>query len=150
MNCNAVVCVTAGNKLIVVDEIVKQQDTDAMAREIRRRYGNNKIFVYPDASGAARSTINASKTDIAILESYGFVSMALRSNPPIKDRVQTLQAVLENSKGQIRMAIYAKATRLIECLEFKAMMKKQATQTNKMAMTTLMMSLVTCVIGSLI
>ena len=35
MNCNAVVCVTAGNKLIVVDEIVKQQDTDAMAREIR-------------------------------------------------------------------------------------------------------------------
>ena len=36
---------------------------------------------------------------------------------PIKDRVQTLQAVLENSKGQIRMAIYAKATRLIECLE---------------------------------
>ena len=66
MNCNAVVCVTAGNKLIVVDEIVKQQDTDAMAREIRRRYGNNKIFVYPDASGTARSTINASKTDIAI------------------------------------------------------------------------------------
>ena len=120
MNCNAVVCVTAGNKLIVVDEIVRQQDTDAMAREIRRRYGNNKIFVYPDASGAARSTINASKTDIAILESYGFTSMALRSNPPIKDRVQTLQAVLENSKGQIRMAIYAKATRLIECLELQS------------------------------
>ena len=120
MNCNAVVCVTAGNKLIVVDEIVKQQDTDALAREIRRRYGNNKIFVYPDASGAARSTINASKTDIAILESYGFTNMALRSNPPIKDRVQTLQAVLENSKGQIRMAIYAKATRLIECLELQS------------------------------
>jgi hypothetical protein len=119
MNCNAVVCVTTGGKLLVVDEIVKQQDTDALAREIKRRYGNNKIFVYPDASGAARSTINASKTDIAILESYGFTSMALRSNPPIKDRVQTLQAVLENSKGQVRMSIYSKATRLIECLELQ-------------------------------
>jgi hypothetical protein len=120
MNCNAVVCVTTGGKLLVVDEIVKQQDTDALAREIKRRYGNNKIFVYPDASGAARSTINASKTDIAILESYGFTSMALRSNPPIKDRVQTLQAVLENSKGQVRMSIYSKATRLIECLELQS------------------------------
>jgi phage terminase large subunit len=120
MNCNAVVCVTTGGKLLVVDEIVKQRDTDALAREIKRRYGNNKIFVYPDASGAARSTINASKTDIAILESYGFTSMALRSNPPIKDRVQTLQAVLENSKGQVRMSIYSKATRLIECLELQS------------------------------
>ena len=120
MNCNAVVCVTSGGKLLVVDEIVRQQDTDALAREIKRRYGNNKIFVYPDASGAARSTINASKTDIAILESYGFTSMALRSNPPIKDRVQTLQAVLENSKGQVRMSIYSKATRLIECLELQS------------------------------
>ena len=120
MNCNAVVAVTTGGKLIVVDEIVRQQDTDALAREIKRRYGNNKIFVYPDASGAARSTINASKTDIAILEGYGFTNMALRSNPPIKDRVQTLQAVLENSKGHIRMSIYSKATRLIECLELQS------------------------------
>ena len=120
MNCNAVVCVTTGGKLLVVDEIVKQRDTDALAREIKRRYPTNKIFVYPDASGAARSTINASKTDIAILESYGFTSMALRSNPPVKDRVQTLQAVLENSKGQIRMSIYSKAKRLIECLELQS------------------------------
>tara|TARA_R100000353_G_scaffold4708_1_gene6801 strand:+ start:74 stop:961 length:888 start_codon:yes stop_codon:yes gene_type:complete len=101
MNCNAVVCVTTGDKLIVIDEITKQVDTDALAREIVRRYGRNKILVYPDASGANRSTINASKTDIAILQSYGFTSMALRSNPPIKDRVQTLQALLENSKGRV-------------------------------------------------
>ncbi len=74
----------------------------------------------PDASGAARSTINASKTDIAILEGYGFSSMALRSNPPIKDRVQTLQALLENSKGWVRLAIHASCRRLIECLELQS------------------------------
>jgi len=120
MNCNAAVCVTANDKLIVIDEITKQKDTDALAAEIKRRYPFNKILVYPDASGAARSTINASKTDIAILQSYGFVNMALRSNPPIKDRVQTLQALLENSKGRVRLAIYANCRRLIECLELQS------------------------------
>jgi phage terminase large subunit len=120
MNCNAVVCVTAADKLIIIDEIIKEQDTDALAKEIVRRYGNNKILVYPDASGANRSTINASKTDIAILQSYGFTSMALRSNPPIKDRVQTLQALLENSKGRVRLAVYAGCRRVIECLELQS------------------------------
>ena len=120
MNCNAVVAVKDRDKLIVIDEITKQNDTDALAQEIKRRYPNNKILVYPDASGAARSTINASKTDIAILQSYNFTSMALRSNPPIKDRVQTLQALLENSKGWVRLAIHASCRRLIECLELQS------------------------------
>ena len=120
MNCNAVVAVKDGDKLFVIDEITKQNDTDALAQEIKRRYPNNKILVYPDASGAARSTINASKTDIAILEGYGFSSMALRSNPPIKDRVQTLQALLENSKGWVRLAIHARCRRLVECLELQS------------------------------
>ena len=120
MNCNAAVCVTANDKLIVIDEVTKQKDTDALAQEIKRRYPFNKILVYPDASGAARSTINASKTDIAILQSYGFTNMALRSNPPIKDRVQTLQALLENSKGRVRLEIHASCRRLIECLELQS------------------------------
>ena len=46
--------------------------------------------------------------------------MALRSNPPIKDRVQTLQALLENSKGWVRLAIHASCRRLIECLELQS------------------------------
>ena len=120
MNCNAVICVTSADKLIVIDEITKEKDTDSLAREIIRRYPYNKILIYPDASGAARSTINASKTDIAILQSYNFTNMALRSNPPIKDRVQTVQALLENSKGRVRMAIYASCRRLIECLELQS------------------------------
>ena len=120
MNCNAVICVTSADKLIVIDEITKEKDTDSLAKEIIRRYPYNKILIYPDASGAARSTINASKTDIAILQSYNFTNMALRSNPPIKDRVQTVQALLENSKGRVRMAIHASCRRLIECLELQS------------------------------
>ena len=120
MNCNCVIGVQEGEKLYIIDEISKQKDTDALAQELRRRYPSNKILIYPDASGSARSTINASKTDIAILESYGFTSMALRSNPPIKDRVATVQAMLENSKGRVRMEIHACCRRLIECLELQS------------------------------
>jgi len=120
MNCNAVVGVKSGNKLIIIDEISKQNDTDALAQEILRRYPSNRILVYPDASGSARSTINASKTDIAILESYGFSSMALKSNPFIKDRVATVNALLQNGKGERRLEIHARCSRLIECLELQS------------------------------
>ena len=120
MNCNAVVGIKDGDKLVIIDEISKQNDTDALAQEIRRRYSSNRILVYPDASGSARSTINASKTDIAILQSYGFSSMALKSNPFIKDRVATVNALLQNGKGERRLAIHASCTRLIECLELQS------------------------------
>ena len=120
MNCNAVIGVKSADKLFIIDEISKQNDTDALAQEILRRYPSNRILVYPDASGSARSTINASKTDIAILESYGFCSMALKSNPFIKDRVATVNALLQNGKGERRLAIHACCTRLIECLELQS------------------------------
>ena len=120
MNCNAVIGVKHGNKLIIFDEITKQNDTDALSQEICRRYPHNRICIYPDASGSQRSTINASKTDIAILESYGFSSMALKSNPFIKDRVATVNALLQNGKGERRLEIHARCTRLIECLELQS------------------------------
>ena len=120
MNTNAVIGIKQGNKLIIFDEISKQNDTDALAQEITRRYPHNRILVYPDASGSQRSTINASKTDIAILESYGFSSMALKSNPFIKDRVATVNALLQNGKGERRLEIHASCSRLIECLELQS------------------------------
>ena len=120
MNCNCVIGVRDGDKLVIIDEISKQKDTDALAQELLRRYPSNRILVYPDASGSARSTINASKTDLAILQSYGFGSMALKSNPFIKDRVATVNALLQNGKGERRLAIHARCARLIECLELQS------------------------------
>ena len=120
MNCNCVIGVRDGDKLVIIDEISKQKDTDALAQELLRRYPSNRILVYPDASGSARSTINASKTDLAILQGYGFGSMALKSNPFIKDRVATVNALLQNGKGERRLAVHASCTRLIECLELQS------------------------------
>ena len=120
-NTNAVVCVRDGNKLVIIDEIVKAHDTDALAQEIVRRYPNRKIQVFPDASGSQRSTnANASRTDISILQSYGFENMSPRANPAIKDRVQTLQNLLCNSKGESRLEVSSRVRRVIECLELQS------------------------------
>ena len=117
-NMSAVVAVRRGENLLVVDEISGAQDTDALAQELRSRYPQHPIFIYPDASGANRST-NATQTDIAILESYGFKNQSPRSNPPVRDRVAAVQALLENGHGKVRLQILNKCIRLIECLELQ-------------------------------
>ena len=118
-NSNAVIGVRLGNKLLLIDEISGAHDTDAMAQEIRRRFPDNRIYVYPDASGGNRST-NASRTDIEILQSYGFVNQSPKANPPIRDRVASVQALLENGKGEVRLQVFAGCKRTIECLELQS------------------------------
>ena len=118
-NMSAVIGVRLGNKLLLIDEISGAHDTDAMAQEIRRRFPDQRVYMYPDASGGNRST-NASRTDIQILETYGFSNQSPKANPPIRDRVASVQALLENGKGQVRLQIAAHCKRTIECLELQS------------------------------
>jgi len=118
-NMNAVVAIRSGDGLVVVDEVVKEHDTDALAKELLRRYPNRRIFVYPDASGSARST-NATRTDIQILESYGMSNQSPKANPPVRDRIASVQALLENGKGEVRLKISPSCRKLIECLELQS------------------------------
>jgi hypothetical protein len=117
-NTNAVIGIRIGDRAVVIDEVVGAQDTDALGQEIRRRYPDHKIYGYPDASGGNRST-NATKTDIQILESYGISNQSPQANPPIKDRVNNVQAMLENGKGQNRLQIWQGCKKLIECMELQ-------------------------------
>lgn len=118
-NMSAVIAVRLGASLLVVDEISGAHDTDALAQEIVRRYPRRRMYVYPDASGGNRST-NASQTDVQILESYGMSNQSPRANPPVRDRVAAVQALLENGKGQVRLQVSATCKRLIECLELQS------------------------------
>jgi hypothetical protein len=117
-NMSAIIGIRMGDKLLVIDEISGAHDTDALAQEIQARYPHRRIYVYPDASGGNRST-NASQTDIQILESYGMSNQSPRANPPVRDRVAAVQALLENGKGQVRLTIHQQCKRLIECLELQ-------------------------------
>ena len=122
-NMSAVIAVRLGNQLLLIDEVSGAHDTDALAQEIRRRFPDRRIYAYPDASGGNRST-NASQTDIQILESYGFTNQSPRSNPPVRDRVAAVQALLENGKGEVRLQVAANCKRTIECLELQSYTEK--------------------------
>ena len=122
-NMSAVIGVRLGNNLLLIDEISGAHDTDAMAQEIQRRAQGRQVYIYPDASGGNRST-NASRTDIQILESYGFSNQSPKANPPVRDRVASVQALLENGKGEVRLKVAAGCKRTIECLELQSYTEK--------------------------
>jgi len=117
-NMSAVIAVRLGSSLLVIDEISGAHDTDALAQEVVRRYPDRRMYAYPDASGGNRST-NASQTDVQILESYGMSNQSPRANPPVRDRVAAVQALLENGKGQVRLQVSETCKRVIECLELQ-------------------------------
>jgi hypothetical protein len=117
-NTNAVLAVRRGRELFVFDEVAGAHDTDALGKEIRRRFPDSRILGYPDASGRNRST-NSSRSDIAILQSYDISNMAPSANPPVRDRVASVQAALENGNGETRLWVSPGCKKLIECLELQ-------------------------------
>jgi hypothetical protein len=97
-----------------VDEIVNGYDTPDMIRKLKERfwtYENGKfnqsrqIFVYPDASGGSRKSVNASETDIALLNAAGFRVKAPPSNPPVKDRINAMNGMFLNADGVRRYLV---------------------------------------------
>ena len=84
-----------------VDELKNMYDTPEMIRIIKDRFVNHDIYIYPDASGGARKTVNASISDIALLEQAGFNIRAKKTNPPVKDRVLAMNGAL--AKGRVKV-----------------------------------------------
>lgn len=91
--------------LEVINEIVQNDTTtDAMCRAIRAAYPNREIIIYPDASGAARSTATMD-TNHSILRRYGFRVVTPRKNPAVKDRIHSVNVLLKNASGISRLFI---------------------------------------------
>jgi len=71
--------------LIQIDEF-ESYDTQEVIENIKQRYPNRLIEVYPDASGANRKT-SSSQSDLDMLRRAGFRVFANRSNPTVRDRI---------------------------------------------------------------
>jgi hypothetical protein len=93
-----------------VGEVVNVYDTPEMCAVLRKRLGNRTIMVYPDASGAyARSSANAHVSDHQLLKDAGFKIITNADNPPVKDRVNSMNAMFCNAKGERRYRVNADA-----------------------------------------
>lgn len=106
-----------------VAEIVKVRDTPEMARMLKERYKDkgHAIVVYPDASGQNTSSKNASESDLSILRGAGFHVEVNHANPAIKDRVNSVNAMILNAEGKRRWLVNTDACpTTTECLEQQA------------------------------
>lgn len=113
-----------------VDELTNGYDTPDMIRRIKERYWKyeggqyvktREIRIYPDASGDSRKSVNASQTDIALLREAGFVVCVNAANPPVKDRINAMNAMFCNANGERRYKVnVAKCPTYAEALEQQA------------------------------
>lgn len=95
--CVAVVFVIdGGDHPVAVDEFVSH-DTYDIVNNLTARYRGKHITLYPDASGR-KGTTNASRSDISILESGGFRIDAPPANPAVRDRINSVNALLAHGK----------------------------------------------------
>ena len=88
-----------------VDEFNELYDTADMIEHIQMRYPDRKIVVYPDASGKNRKTNGADETDIKLLKKAGFRVKAKEANPRVKTRVNSVNAMFCNAKGERRLFV---------------------------------------------
>jgi hypothetical protein len=119
-NMSAVVYVSRETVWHAVDEFKGIYDTPNMIRIIKEKYPNHSIRIYPDASGRSRKSVDASISDISLLESAGFVIYANRSNPLVKDRVVATNVAFEKGRVKINDQACPEYARCMEQLAYDA------------------------------
>ena len=78
-----------------------------MARMLTERFKarGHALTVYPDASGQNTSSKPASVSDLTILQQAGLTVRAPSANPPVKDRINAVNALILNDQGQRRLKV---------------------------------------------
>ena len=103
--------------LHIIDEVeIYSSNTTELIKEIKARYPHRIIFAYPDASGQALKTSAAGITDHNLLHNAGFKVKVGKTNPPVVDRINSVNSLLCNSNNERKLFIDPKCKRLRECL----------------------------------
>ena len=115
---SAVVCVIENDRIFMIDEVqIYSSNTNEMCEEIRTRYKNVQIVVYPDPSARQRKTSAGGLTDLAILKNNGF-DVRCRSNAPlVRDRINAVNSKLKNVNGKSSLFIVKSCKNAIKSIE---------------------------------
>ena len=113
----ATVYVKRGEIWHAVAELTDMYDTPEMIRIIKSKWADSRVFIYPDASGKARKTVDASTSDIALLEQAGFRVRVNSKNPSVRDRIMSMNGALDAGKVKIN---YNACPVTADCLEQQA------------------------------
>lgn len=120
----AVVFVLRDTDPHAVHEFTGVFDTPAMISLIKSTYQNHPIYIYPDASGQARKSNNASESDLSLLRAAGFNVLVNPRNPAVKDRILSMNQMI-NVQGVRRLKVNTD-----KCPSFTESLEKQAYDKN--------------------
>ena len=98
-NGAAVVHIQRSPLALAVDELTGVRDTPSMIKILQEKYTGHTIIIYPDASGGATKSVNASISDLRLLKDAGFTIDAPKKNPFVKDRVAAFNRLICNPAG---------------------------------------------------
>ena len=115
---SAVVCVVENDRIYLIDEIqIYSSNTNEMCDEIRTRYKNKQIVVYPDPSARQRKTSAGGLTDLAILKNFGFDVRCKNTAPLVRDRINAVNSKLKNVNGKSSLFIVKSCKNAIKSIE---------------------------------
>ena len=100
-----------------VEELVDMYDTPDMIATIKSKFARHVIYIYPDASGGARKTVNASISDIALMQQAGFNVRANKRNPAVRDRIMATNRAFDGGLVKINAK---RCPTVAQCLEQQA------------------------------
>ena len=115
---SAVVAIKIGDTLQIIDEIVIYgSNTDEIVDEIKHRYPDRRITVYPDPACRQRKTSAGGRTDLSILQNAGFAVKVRNSHTAIRDRINAVNARLLSADGLRHLYVDPKCKQVIKSLE---------------------------------
>lgn len=104
----------------VVDELILPSSNTAETCDyLEQRYWRymDQVTIYPDPAGGYRQHARG-ESDLKIFKERGFESLKYhKKHPPVTDRVNSVNAMLMNAEGKIRLRINDKCRKTIESLD---------------------------------
>lgn len=117
---SSVVHIVHNQEPYALDEICDMKNTEETIKEIKRRYPDRKIIMYPDSSGKSESS-NAGVADIIQLKNAGFTVRYPTKNPPVRNRIASMNSMFRNAKGEVRYRVNTdKCSKYTESLEMQS------------------------------
>jgi len=120
-NIDPMACVVSevvNNKIYVFDEIqIYSSNTNEMAEEIRNKFDGKNIIIYPDPACKQKRTSAGGITDLSILKNAGFTIKVRNSHPLVRDRINSVNAKLQNARGEISLFIAKNCKNVIRSVE---------------------------------
>ena len=112
LGCISIVYVKRNGFDVAIDEIISN-DTKSIIENIKYRYPNSYVCIYPDASGNAHKT-SSNTTDIEMLRQAGFSVFANSRNPSVRDRINITNNLFDKQKVKVNVYKCPKFTEALE------------------------------------